>query len=73
MTCERAGDGLDAADDPDPRTLVFHDRVGRPLRRSNFRRRIWLPSLVRAGLLGRVANTGPHRFRASWPDREGIE
>ncbi|WP_174535057.1 tyrosine-type recombinase/integrase [Micromonospora chalcea] len=62
-----------AADDPDPRALVFRDRVGRPLRRSNFRRRVWLPSLVRAGLLGQVVNTGPHRYRATWPDREGIE
>ena len=61
------------AGDPDPRTLVFRDRVGRPLRRSNFRRRVWLPSLVRAGLLGQVANTGPHRYRAVWPDREGVE
>jgi integrase len=59
--------------DPDPRTLVFRDRVGRPLRRSNFRRRVWLPSLVRAGLLGQVVNAGPHRFRAMWPDREGVE
>ncbi|WP_231929705.1 tyrosine-type recombinase/integrase [Micromonospora inositola] len=55
------------------RGLVFRDRVGRPLRRSNFRRRVWLPSLVRAGLLGQVANTGPHRYRAGWPDREGVE
>ncbi|MFI7577414.1 tyrosine-type recombinase/integrase [Micromonospora sp. NPDC049497] len=65
---------LHAADDePEPHTLVFRDRVGRPLRRSNFRRRIWLPSLVRAGLLGQVVNTGPHRYRATWPDREGVE
>ncbi|WP_233513890.1 tyrosine-type recombinase/integrase [Micromonospora craterilacus] len=62
-----------AADNPDPRTLVFRDRVGRPLRRSNFRRRVWLPSLVRAGLLGQVVNAGPHRYRAVWPDREGVE
>ncbi|MER5456725.1 site-specific integrase [Micromonospora sp. NPDC002389] len=62
-----------AADNLDPRTLVFRDRVGRPLRRSNFRRRVWLPSLVRAGLLGQVVDTGPHRYRAVWPDREGIE
>ncbi|WP_446217935.1 tyrosine-type recombinase/integrase [Micromonospora sp. IBHARD004] len=59
--------------DQDPRTLVFRDRVGRPLRRSNFRRRVWLPSLVRAGMLGQVVNTGPHRFRVVWPDREGVE
>ena len=53
-----------AADNPDPRTLVFRDRVGRPLRRSNFRRRVWLPALVRAGLLGQVVDVGPHRYRA---------
>ncbi|MGN9802872.1 tyrosine-type recombinase/integrase [Micromonospora sp. L32] len=62
-----------AADDPAPRALVFRDRAGRPLRRSNFRRRVWLPSLVRTGLLGQVLSAGPHRYRASWPDREGIE
>jgi integrase len=62
-----------AAGDPDPRTLVFRDRVGRPLRRSNFRRRVWLPSLVRTGLLGQVLNAGPHRYRAVWPDRDGLE
>ena len=61
------------AGDPDPRTLVFRDRVGRPLRRSNFRRRVWLPALVRAGLLGQVVNAGPHRYRTVWPDRDGIE
>ncbi|NYF56475.1 hypothetical protein [Micromonospora purpureochromogenes] len=55
------------AGNPDPRTLVFRDRVGRPLRRSNFRRRVWLPSLVRAGLLGQVVDVGPHRYRAVWP------
>jgi hypothetical protein len=59
--------------DPDPRSLVFRDRVGRPLRRSNFRRRVRLPSLVRADLLGQVVKLGPERFRAVWPDREGIE
>ncbi|TWJ24517.1 tyrosine-type recombinase/integrase [Micromonospora endolithica] len=32
-----------------------------------------MPSLVRAGLLGQVVNTGPHRYRATWPDREGVE
>jgi integrase len=64
---------LAEAGNPDPRTLVFRDRIGRPLRRSNFRRRVWLPSLVRAGLLGQVVNAGPHRYRAAWPDQEGVE
>jgi integrase len=61
------------AGQPDPRTLVSRDRVGRPLRRSYFRRRVWLPSLVRAGLLGQVVTAGPHRYRAVWPDRDGVE
>ncbi|MFR9776007.1 tyrosine-type recombinase/integrase [Micromonospora sp. MS34] len=34
---------------------------------------MWLPSLVRAGLLGQVVNAGPHRYRAVWPDRDGVE
>jgi len=24
-------------------------------------------------MLGQVVNTGPHRYRAVWPDREGVE
>jgi len=59
--------------DPDDRDLVFGSRLSGPLRRSNFRRRIWLPSLVRAGLLGRVEHLGEHKYRATWPDRTGIE
>ncbi|MDT0531853.1 site-specific integrase [Micromonospora sp. DSM 115977] len=58
---------------PDGRALVFADRDGGPQRRSNFRRRVWLPSLVRAGLLGRVAEVAPGRWVASWPDRDGRE
>ncbi|MDQ7908369.1 site-specific integrase [Phytohabitans sp. ZYX-F-186] len=53
--------------------LVFADRTGHPMRRSNFRRRVWLPSLVRAGLLGDVAQMGPHKYRATWPDQDGFE
>ncbi|MDG4760757.1 site-specific integrase [Micromonospora sp. WMMD710] len=58
---------------PDGRALVFADRDGGPQRRSNFRRRIWLPSLVRAGLLGRVGEVTPVRWLAVWPDRDGRE
>ncbi|WP_244200444.1 tyrosine-type recombinase/integrase [Micromonospora arborensis] len=58
---------------PDGRALVFADRDGGPQRRSNFRRRIWLPSLVRAGLLGRVTEGAPGRWLAVWPDRDGRE
>ncbi|MET8305637.1 tyrosine-type recombinase/integrase [Micromonospora sp. NPDC005173] len=41
--------------------------------RSNFRRQVWRPSLVRAGLLGQLAESGPFKFRATWPDRDGVE
>jgi integrase len=59
--------------EPDGRELVFCDRLGGALRRSNFRRRLWRPALVRAGLLGKVVETGPYRFWASWPDTSGVE
>ena len=59
--------------EPDGRELVFCDRLGGALRRSNFRRRVWRPALVRAGLLGKVVETGPYRFWASCPDTSGVE
>ncbi|WP_410819633.1 tyrosine-type recombinase/integrase [Micromonospora sp. 050-3] len=52
---------------------VFTNQAGDPMLRSNFRRQVWRPSLVRAGLLGKVTETGPHRFRATWRDRESVE
>jgi integrase len=51
--------------------LVFPSRATGPMRRSNLRRRVWLPSLVRAGLLGEVQELAPDRFRATWPTRAG--
>ena len=39
-----------------------------PFRRSNFRRQVWRPALVRAGLLGRVVESAT-RWRATWPGR----
>ncbi|MEU7753301.1 hypothetical protein [Micromonospora sp. NPDC049171] len=41
--------------------------------RSNFRRQVWRPSLVRAGLLGQVVEVGPFQFCATWSDREDVE
>jgi integrase len=35
---------------PDPGTLVFPDSGGSHLRRQNWRRRVWIPALERAGL-----------------------
>lgn len=58
-------------DGPDDR--VFVNREGTPMLRSNFRRQIWRPSLVRAGLLGQVVMLGEEKFRAVWSDRSGRE
>jgi integrase len=52
--------------------LVFPSRTGGPLRRNNFRRRVWLPSLVRAGLLGEVTELNG-RYEARWQVRTGKE
>lgn len=51
---------------------VFANEVGAPLRRSMFRRRVWRPSLVRAGLLGTVDADG-EGFAAIWTDETGEE
>jgi integrase len=59
--------------EPDPRALVFATRTGNPAGRSTFRRRVWRPALVRAGMLGRVEQLGEHRYRAVWPDSTGSE
>ncbi|MEV4522662.1 site-specific integrase [Micromonospora tulbaghiae] len=59
------------AHSPDDR--VFTNYEGGSMLRSNFRRQIWRPSLVRAGLLGQVAEVAPSRFRATWSDRDGAQ
>jgi integrase len=54
-----------AADAP-----VFANEVGGPLRRTQFRARVWRPALVRAGLLGTMtSDEGGHH--AQWTDRDG--
>ncbi|MEV0843548.1 hypothetical protein AB0I55_28885 [Actinocatenispora sera] len=58
---------------PSDRDLVVLSRVGRPMRRANFRKRVWRPALVRAGLLGAVIETTDGRWRAEWPAADGIE
>jgi integrase len=50
--------------------LVFPNKVGGALRRTQFRARIWRPSLVRAGLLGKVTHEGK-QFTAWWSDETG--
>ncbi len=59
--------------EPRPTALVFGTGNGTPLRRSNFRRQVWRPTLVRAGLLGKVTELSPDRWQAVWPDDEGAE
>lgn len=52
---------------------VFTNSAGGPLHRSLFRRRIWRPALVRAGLLGKVGELGTGEYLAVWQDAEGRE
>lgn len=53
--------------------LAFTNTSGGPIGRTSFHSRIWRPVLVRAGMLGRVTATGPHRFVPTWPDTTGME
>ncbi|MEV5738605.1 site-specific integrase [Microbispora rosea] len=52
---------------------VFTNAAGGPLRRTLFRSRDWCPSLVRAGLLGKVVEAAPGVFLGVWQDKEGLE
>jgi integrase len=52
---------------------LFANAAGGPLRRTLFRSRVWRPALVRAGLLGRVEELGTDKWRATWPDTNGVE
>jgi integrase len=54
-----------------PNGLVFTNEAGKPLRRTLFRSRVWKPSLVRAGLLGKVVELGPKAYQAEWTDKGG--
>jgi integrase len=56
---------------PGPAGQVFTNEAGGPPRRTLFRSRVWRPALVRAGLLGAVAQTRPWQWRASWPTDDG--
>jgi integrase len=58
---------------PDPSALVFTTRTGVPPRRSNFRRNVWRPALVRAGLLGKVTESGAGVWAARWVDAGKVE
>jgi integrase len=56
-----------------PTGEVFVNTAGGPMRRTLFRARVWRPALVRAGLLGKVVEIGPDKFKATWPDKTGME
>jgi integrase len=51
--------------------LVFPNAVGKPLRRTLFRSRVWRPALVRAGMLGTVTVVNDNTVRADWVDATG--
>lgn len=63
--------GLAASSPPD--ALIFTSSSGAPPLRSTFRREIWRPALVRAGLLGAVSPTGSGRYVARWQDAADAE
>ncbi|MQA13654.1 MAG: tyrosine-type recombinase/integrase [Pseudonocardiaceae bacterium] len=48
--------------------LLYPNQVGKPLRRTLFRARVWRPTLVRAGLLGSVTEIAPQRYEGQWTD-----
>jgi len=53
--------------------LVFTSRSGAAVRRTTFRAKVWRPSLVRAGLLGKIVEVGEYKFMAYWQDSAGCE
>ncbi|MGH3341416.1 MAG: tyrosine-type recombinase/integrase [Carbonactinosporaceae bacterium] len=52
---------------------IFTNIAGGPLRRTSFRKRVWRPALVRAGMLGSVKESSPETWRATWLDASGLE
>ncbi len=52
---------------------VFTNQAGGPVRRTLFRVRVWRPSLVRAGLLGKVVQEAESVYRGVWQDDAGRE
>ena len=60
-------------DRPGAAELLFTGRTGRPPLRATFRRQVWRPALVRAGLLGQVVPLTGGRFEARWADAAGTQ
>jgi integrase len=64
---DRQGDAKPAAD-----ALVFASRLHTPQRRSNFRRRVWLPALRRAGLPLTLRFHDLRHSYATWLVTDGV-
>lgn len=52
--------------------LVCPTATGSPHRRANFRKQVWRPSLVRAGLLGEVGEVHTGQWEAVWEVESGV-
>lgn len=52
---------------------VFVNAAGGPMRRTLFRARVWRPTLVRAGLLGKVVKIDDETYEAAWIGSDGHE
>ncbi|MGH4010337.1 MAG: tyrosine-type recombinase/integrase [Pseudonocardiaceae bacterium] len=50
---------------------IYANAVGKPLRRTLFRSRVWRPLLVKAGMLGALTVINDNTVRASWTDNTG--
>ncbi|MGH3925809.1 MAG: tyrosine-type recombinase/integrase, partial [Pseudonocardiaceae bacterium] len=50
---------------------VYANTVGKPLRRTLFRARVWRPALVQAGMLGTLTVVDEYTVRAGWTDATG--
>jgi integrase len=50
---------------------IYANSVGKPLRRTLFRSRVWRPALVRAGMLGTLTVIDDNTVQATWTDNTG--
>jgi integrase len=64
---------LAAHHDRHPHEHVFTGPTNALLQRANFRRRIWCPGLVRAGLLGEITPIEGRGLRARWTTEDGVD